>query len=599
MKPLTKGAKLVIALAIGVGGFYGIKWFSGTETGQSFLSQKEVQESKMISQIILPDAPRTTQGTNVSPLGMPSDIPSSVQGKSFNFELMAWQSQNGLMFANGGQQTMKGSIMEKYGVRANIIRQDDCNKMQQDLIKNAQDYKNNPSGTTPLFVAVMGDGGAAFLAGVNSELEKLGREYRAQIIFSMGKSLGEDKLMGPKSWRDNPQNAKGGVVSTFLRDGDWNIVVKWCSDNGIAVNPDEKTYDPEAMNFIAANDFIDASQKYIAGYTEERKVVKNGKKTGETKTISVDGVSTWTPGDVMIVENRGGIVDIVSTAEYRSQMPNVMIGISKILQDNRRDVESLISAIAEGGDQVKTYDNALRKACEINSKVYNEQDANYWYTYYKGDTKADKTGLVVKLGGSRVHNLADNLELFGLAPNSANVYKSVYTVFGDIVVKMYPDLVPSYPAFEDVVDLSYVQSIASKAVNLTSADQVKYNASEGITNVVSRKAWSIEFETGSANFTQQSLRTLDELYNQSTIASGLGIEIFGHTDNTGTVSGNMDLSQKRADAVRQWLMGKNPNLFPTTRFGKILGRGQSEPVADNSTNSGRSKNRRVEIVLGN
>lgn len=596
---LTKGTKLVIALAVGAGLFFGIKWFAGTETGQNMLSTKQIQESQVIKPIILPDAPKTTQGENVQTSGMPTDALSQIQGKSFNFEVMAWSAQNGLMFSNGGAQTTVGSLMEKNGVKANIMRQDDCNKMQQDLIKNAQDYKNNPGGTTPLFVCIMGDGYPAFVAGLNSELDKIGSEYRAKAIFSMGKSLGEDKLMAPKTWRDNPQNARGGVVCAYLRDGDWNIVVKWCSDNNIPVNPDEKTYDPDAMNFIAANDFIDAAQKYIAGYTEERPVVKNGKKTGDKKTITVDGVATWTPGDVMIAENKGGIVDIVSTAEYRSQMPNVMIGIDKILKDNRKDVDNLITAISEGGDQVKTYDNALKKACEINAKVYNEKDANYWYTYYKGDTKADKQGLVVKLGGSRVHNLSDNLELFGLAPGSANVYKSVYTVFGDIVSGLYPDLVPTYPKFEDAVDLSYIQDISSKNSNLTSADKVKYNANEGITNVISKKAWSIEFETGSANFTQNSLKTLEELYNQSTVASGLGIEIFGHTDNTGSKTTNMDLSQSRADAVKQWLMSKNPNLFPGTRFGKVLGRGDSEPVADNSSNSGRSKNRRVEIVLGN
>jgi outer membrane protein OmpA-like peptidoglycan-associated protein len=596
---MTKGAKLGIILVLGLGGFFGVKWFAGTETGQDIMSSKEIQESKMINQIILPDAPKTSQGTNVLAVEMPSDALSTIQGKTFNFEVMAWSAQNGMMFSNGGAQTTKGSLIEKYGVKANIMRQDDCNKMQQDLIKNAQDYKENPSETQPLFVCVMGDGYPAFLAGLNSELEKLGTEYCAKAIFSMGKSLGEDKLMGPKSWKENPQSARGGVVAAYLRDGDWNIVVKWCSDNGIPVNPDEKTYDPDAMNFIAANDFIDAAQKYIAGYTEDRKVVKNGKRTGDKKTITVDGVATWTPGDVMIAENKGGIVDIVSTAEYRSQMPNVMIGIGKILQDNRKDVENLILAIAEGGDQVKTYDNALKKACEINAKVYNEKDANYWYTYYKGETKADKQGLIVKLGGSRVHNLSDNLELFGLAPGSANVYKSVYTVFGDIVSGLYPDLVPTYPKFEDAVDLSYIKNISSKPTNITSADKVKYNANDGITNVVSKKGWSIEFETGSANFTQNSLKTLEELFNQTTVSSGLGIEIFGHTDNTGTVSGNMDLSQQRADAVKKWLMGKNPNLFPGTRFGKVLGRGQSEPVADNSSNSGRSKNRRVEIVLGN
>ena len=96
----------------------------------------------------------------------------------------------------------------------------------------------------------------------------------------------------------------------------------WAAANGIKVNPDEKTYDPEAINWIAADNYIDAAQKYISDYTEERPIVKNGKISvlDGKKTIKADAVVTWTPGDVMIAENKGGLVSVVSTNEYRSQM---------------------------------------------------------------------------------------------------------------------------------------------------------------------------------------------------------------------------------------------------------------------------------------
>ena len=69
-------------------------------------------------------------------------------------------------------------------------------------------------------------------------------------------------------------------------------MVKWCGDNGIKVNPDEKTYDPYAMNFVAAYSYIDAAQKYISDYAEDRPVVINGKSTGETKHVAVNSVAT-------------------------------------------------------------------------------------------------------------------------------------------------------------------------------------------------------------------------------------------------------------------------------------------------------------------
>ena len=605
MKNLTGGFKLFLALAIGAVVFFGFKFLKNTEFGQNILTAKDVKQTQMITSIALPNAPRNSQGQSVSFSGIPSDIQSNIMNSSkpINLDIMAWNSQMGLMFSNGGSQTTKGSLMEKQNVSVNIRRQDDCNKMAENLIKFANDYKNNPSSATGTnFIAIMGDGAPAWLSGVNSQLEKLGDDYTAQIVFSMGKSLGEDKFMAPQIVKDNAQNAKGLVCAAVLRDGDWNIVIKWCADNGIPVNTDEKTYDPDAMNFVAASDYIDAAQKYISSFKEERLVVKTvdgvTKKTGEKKIVEVNSTTTWTPGDVMVAENRGGLVSIASTEDYRSQMPNVLIGIKKYMQDNKDKVSSMIAAISQGGDQVKTYDEALKKAGEISAKVYNEQDGAYWVKYYKGTQQADKQGLIVSLGGSRVHNLADNFELFGLNQNSTNVYASVYKVFGDVVVDLYPEYVASYPDFNKVVDFSYINSAKAKVGDITNADKVTYNADVEIKEVVSKRAWSIEFETGSANFTATALKNLDEMYNQLVIANGLSIEIYGHTDNTGSANKNVVLSQQRADAVRNYLMSKSTSVFPNTRFSKVYGKGQNEPIADNSSSYGKAKNRRVEVVLG-
>ncbi|OPZ38433.1 MAG: flagellar motor protein MotD [Synergistetes bacterium ADurb.BinA166] len=53
----------------------------------------------------------------------------------------------------------------------------------------------------------------------------------------------------------------------------------------------------------------------------------------------------------------------------------------------------------------------------------------------------------------------------------------------------------------------------------------------------------------------------------------------------------------RADAVKAWLMEQSSTNFPDTRF-TIVAHGQNDPVASNATEEGRSKNRRVVIVLG-
>lgn len=71
------------------------------------------------------------------------------------------------------------------------------------------------------------------------------------------------------------------------------------------------------------------------------------------------------------------------------------------------------------------------------------------------------------------------------------------------------------------------------------------------------------------------------------------ILIIGHTDNTGTPDRNMDLSVRRAEAVKSYLASNGVDAGRLT----TQGRGQSEPIADNNTADGRAQNRRVEIVI--
>ena len=120
------------------------------------------------------------------------------------------------------------------------------------------------------------DGSAAFFKGINDRLKKLGPDYTAAVVGSAGYSRGEDKFMGPPAWKEDPQKARGGLVAGYLRDGDWNIALKWLGDNRIPNNPDETRYDPEALNWVAAADYIDAAQKYVAGHCTDLKNVKTG-----------------------------------------------------------------------------------------------------------------------------------------------------------------------------------------------------------------------------------------------------------------------------------------------------------------------------------
>jgi outer membrane protein OmpA-like peptidoglycan-associated protein len=552
----------------------------------------------------LPDAPdsASTASTRVVPVAMPGTGPGCAQQPEVRMLIWAWNSQMGAMFANGGAQSTRGSIMCEQGVNLRFIRQDDVSKMQEDLITFANELSRGQRNPTKgaHFVSIMGDGSAVFLKAVNDTLRRLGPDYMAKVVGSCGYSRGEDKFMGPPQWKDNPVTSRGGVVAGVLRDGDWNIAQKWLGDNQLCNNPDEKTYDPNCLNWVNAATYIDASEKYVAGYCETRPVVAGGQPTGENRRVCVQGVVTWTPGDVIVAEKKGGLVSIVSTREYSSQMPNTLIGIDRWMRNNRQTVENMLEGIYKGSDQVKSNPAAFRKAAEISAAVYNESgaDAAYWEKYYRVVRERDKTGLVVELGGSSVNNLADNLLLFGLVPGSSNLFGATYKVFGDIVVAQYPDLVPSYYPVDQILDTSYVQAVARRTGGaMPEAERPTFASTEKVKQVVSRRAWQINFDSGRATFRPDAQGELDQLLRDLLVASGTAVEVHGHTDSQGDPRTNMGLSEERAFAVKSWLEQQSPVNFPSGRI-RVFAHGQQNPVAPNSTPDGRARNRRVEIVLG-
>src|SRR4051794_3583125 len=104
----------------------------------------------------------------------------------------------------------------------------------------------------------------------------------------------------------------------------------------------------------------------------------------------------------------------------------------------------------------------------------------------------------------------------------------------------------------------------------------------------------ISFDTGRADIRPNLRPILDQFASGLATQPNTEVRIVGHTDSTGPDSVNDPLSQRRADAARDYLAarGVDPRRVVTA------GRGEREPIADNNTEAGRSKNRRVEVFLG-
>ena len=104
--------------------------------------------------------------------------------------------------------------------------------------------------------------------------------------------------------------------------------------------------------------------------------------------------------------------------------------------------------------------------------------------------------------------------------------------------------------------------------------------------------YGITFDSASTVIKPESAESLAQVVQYLNDNPSAGLYIVGHTDNEGSFEFNLDLSYKRAAAVVDWLVGKG---IAADRL-KAAGAGLMSPVAPNTTEEGRAKNRRVELV---
>jgi OmpA-OmpF porin, OOP family len=104
--------------------------------------------------------------------------------------------------------------------------------------------------------------------------------------------------------------------------------------------------------------------------------------------------------------------------------------------------------------------------------------------------------------------------------------------------------------------------------------------------------YGITFATGQAAITPQSNQVLSDVLAVLTANADWRLRIEGHTDNVGDKAANMKLSQARAAAVAAWLTSKGIDAARLSPAGL----GDTQPVADNATEDGRARNRRVVLI---
>jgi len=135
---------------------------------------------------------------------------------------------------------------------------------------------------------------------------------------------------------------------------------------------------------------------------------------------------------------------------------------------------------------------------------------------------------------------------------------------------------------------------AERKMNQALADLVKIaSVKEEQRGMVITLTGSVLFASGKSELLPTAMVRLNEVAEALKAQTDRDMVVEGHTDNVGTVQSNLELAQRRAASVRDYLVSRGVDQ---NRI-KAAGIGEARPIADNSTPEGRANNRRVEIIV--
>jgi NitT/TauT family transport system substrate-binding protein len=292
------------------------------------------------------------------------------------------------------------------------------------------------------------------------------------------------------------------------------------------------------------------------------------------KSKKVDAAVTWEPDLSAAVTARGDEAHVlVSTTAATNVIADTLVARQDIIDQAPESLAAFVAGWFEGIEAMKA------DPAGTNAVI--------------GDSlKLDNDTVSGMLSGLKLTPFADNAQIMGLSGGHAH-YETLFDVAFRIWRKK--GAVTKVVEAKDHYDSRFVAALADKYRGQEVVEP-KLAAKKASTKDVPiiNKTLSINFTPGSDEIMPGSFFTLDSLGETMISFGGTYLRIEGNTDITGSRKTNIDLSERRADSVKKYLL-KNFSL-PAERF-QTLGHGPDKPVAPNTTEAGRQLNRRTDIKV--
>jgi NitT/TauT family transport system substrate-binding protein len=293
------------------------------------------------------------------------------------------------------------------------------------------------------------------------------------------------------------------------------------------------------------------------------------------KAKQVDAAVTWEPDLSGAVTARGNEAHVlVSTQAATNIIADTLCAREDLIEKAPETVRDFVHGWFDGIEMIKN-------------------DPNGSYAIVANALKLDTDTVSGMLSGLKLTPYADNAQFYGLTGAKAHYETLFDTAF---VIWRKKGLVTKTVDATGWADTRFVQALAANypGQQVHEAAVVAKAPSEKDVPILHQQI-QIQFTPGSDEIMPGSYLLLDKLGETMTSFGSTILRVEGNTDSTGSQTGNMTLSERRALSVKTYIVKNFPNI-PPTRF-QTIGRGSTNPIAENTTEAGRQQNRRTDIKV--
>jgi NitT/TauT family transport system substrate-binding protein len=293
------------------------------------------------------------------------------------------------------------------------------------------------------------------------------------------------------------------------------------------------------------------------------------------KARQVDAAVTWEPDLSSSVEARGAEAHIlVSTAAATNIIADTLVARQDLIDRYPDTVRDFVHGWLEGIDIIKN-------------------DPQGSYAIVGKALKLDSDTISGMLSGLKLTPYADNAQFYGLTGGKAHFDSLFDTAF---IIWRKKGLVTRTVEAKDWADPRFLQALAADYPGQKVEEpKIAAKAPSEKDRAIINKQIQIHFTPGSDEIMAGSYIVLDALGETMTSFGNTYLRVEGNTDATGSQNTNLTLSEKRALAVKNYILENFPNI-QSARF-QTIGHGATNPVADNTTEAGRQLNRRTDIKV--